>query len=261
MERWPLVNFTAASVRAEGGVANSWRVAGFGVTRAHSGFSALPAVRSELDGIVREQAGDSVGVLPGRIYWDQAFTEQALRESAAAGFPVLHMATHFDLRSGKDSESSLLLGTGEKLSLRQLREGQPRLDLRHVDLVALSACNTAIGGANADGAEIEGVGAIMQRQGAKAVLASLWSVADRSSGDLMKTFYGRRKVRDQEFPVGKAAALRIAQLDLLRGDDAARPCGIERGVGRVFSEAEARPACRYSHPYYWAPFVLMGDGS
>lgn len=72
-----------------------------------------------------------------------------------------------------------------------LRESDPPLDLRPIDLVALSVCNTFPGGDDETGVEIEGMGAIIQRQGVR-VLASLWTVADASTGALMQRLYRLR---------------------------------------------------------------------
>ncbi len=215
-ERWSLVYYTAASERQADLDIKDWQVAGLGTTRAHPPhFTALPAVADEIDGIVREDPDDPEGVLPGSVHLDQAFTETVLRRQAAdRANGILHIATHFDLQPGDDSRSHLLLGTGETLSLRDLRLSDPALDLRHIDLVTLSACNTAMGGADGTGVEIEGMGTIVQRQGARGVLASLWPVADASTGVLMQTFY---RLRGERPELTKAQALRQAQLSLLHG--------------------------------------------
>ena len=259
-ERWSLVYYTAASERQAELASTDWRVAGFGTTGAHGKFPALLEVRDEVEGIVRKPGEDAdQGVLPGIVRLDEAFTRDALWQGAAGGFNILHIASHFDLKPGNDSQSSLLLGNGELLSLRQLREfDDPKLDLRHVDLVTLSACDTAMGGADATGAEIEGMGAIVQRQGARGVLASLWSVADASTGKLMQTLY---RLRGGEAHTSKAQALQQAQLSLLYGPDSGQRCDgtrgktLELGTGKNWKDSP----CRWSHPYYWAPFILMGN--
>ncbi len=92
--------------------------------------------------------------------------------------------------------------------------------------MTLSACDTATGGAGADGREVEGFAVLAQRQGAKAVVASLWPVADASTMMLMHDFY---RARGGQAGVPKAEALRQAQLSLLRG-----------GVKSVAGEGERR---------------------
>ena len=104
------------------------------------------------------------------------------------------------------------------------------MDFNSVDLLTLSACETAMGGATADGREIEGFGWLAQRQGAKSVLATLWSVADDSTGEFMSELY---RLRQQEH-INKAAALQRAQIGFIESSD-------------------------YAHPFYWAPFILMGN--
>jgi CHAT domain-containing protein len=76
----------------------------------------------------------------------------------------------------------------------------------------------------------------------------------------MQRFYRLR----QEAPLSKAEALRQAQLGLLEGPDPSHPCTGARGVvlGEAASakdQTPSSPACRWSHPYYWAPFILMGN--
>ena len=96
------------------------------------------------------------------------------------------------------------------------------------DLVTLSACDTGLGKI-LGGEGMMGLTRAFQYAGARSVLASLWSVGDRSTGELMKRFYGYLKAGQS-----KAEALRSAQLDLLRGSE-------------------------FSHPFHWAGFELVGD--
>ena len=100
-----------------------------------------------------------------------------------------------------------------------------RLD---ADLVTLSACGTGLGKV-LGGEGLLGLTRAFQYAGARSVLASLWSVSDESTGELMKRFYGYLKEGRS-----KAEALRSAQLDLLRRSE-------------------------YSHPFHWAGFQLVGD--
>lgn len=226
----------------------NWRLAGLGLTRQVEGFSALPAVRKELEGIVRV---GTMGVLPGEMHFDQAFTAVRLRDALDMAYPVLHVASHFVFQPGTESNSFLLLGDGNKLTLREMREND--LDFRNVDLITLSACETAVGGGkDANGQEIEGFGALAQKQGAKGVLATLWPVADESTGLLMQTFYRLR----ESGRLTKAEALRQAQLVLMGGQGGP---GAERGAKRADASPAAATVANYAHPYFWAPFILMGN--
>lgn len=250
VERYTLSVYTEAS---RGTLAQApaprWSVAGLGNSRAGPGFDSLPAVRRELQGIVREGPGDE-GILPGTIRLDSAFTKVSLRQALAEGRPVVHLASHFRFGSGGERDSYLLLGDRTRLDLHELRTGP--YPFRDVELVTLSACRTAVAGTrNADGVEVEGLAGTVQEKGAKAVLASLWPVADRSTQVLMQGFY-----RAHEEGLSKAAALRQAQLALLEGSQG-RGVPSRPGTDGSFVPPKGAP---YAHPYYWAPFVLMGNG-
>lgn len=230
-----------------------WQVAAWGVTRAFpdQNFAALPGVRDELDGIVRAD------VLPGSARLDDEFTLPALRASVST--PVLHIASHFRFVTGSEA-SFLLLGDGTHLTLRQMRKELPRF--ADVDLLTLSACETAMGsGTNENGLEVEGLGVMAQKHGAKAVLATLWPVADASTAVLMQEFY--RNVRQPE--KSKAEALRQAQLAALRGEHRAPGASsTERAAARVLRPTQEHAfavdaRAPYAHPYYWAPLILMGN--
>ena len=101
---------------------------------------------------------------------------------------------------------------------------------------------------------MDGLGTTAQLKGAKAVISSLWSVNDASTGTLMADFYKRWVVGAGK--VEKVEALRQAQMDLLLGK--IKPSPSERGRGFA-SNALHSVAPGFAHPYYWAPFVLMGN--
>ena len=227
VQRWNLPIYTSLTKnRLRDPVTGQWLAAGLGVTKAWPEFPALAGVKAEMDGIVKTPAG---GVMPGEVYLDDGFTAQRLRSVSQRQFPVMHLASHFRFSPGTEVNSFLLLGDGQRLTLGDIRTQNYRFD--NVDLLTLSACDTGLGGGrDAQGKEIEGFGVIAQQQGAKAVLATLWPVADQSTASLMADMYRRR----QELQVSKIEALRQAQLAL-----------------------QSQP--KYAHPYYWAPFILMGN--
>jgi len=205
-----------------------WRLAGFGVTEPVLGYPPLPAVRSELESIVRTGADDPDGVVPGVIYIDRNFTSDAIVRALEEDYPVLHIASHFVFRPGTESSSYLLLGDGSTLSLARIKNED--YDFSGTQLLSLSACETAMGGAGANGREIEGFGELAQRQGAEAVLATLWPVADEGTGVFMRNMYQYL----QERGLTKAKAIRMAQTTFIHSDE-------------------------YAHPFFWAPFILMGN--
>jgi CHAT domain-containing protein/Flp pilus assembly protein TadD len=252
----------------------NWRGLGLGTSKAFAGLKALSNVPEELDEIIREEGGkDERGVLPGEAMLNESFTELRMFEALKRNYTVVHIASHFVLSAKDASQSYLLLGDGNRLKLSQISEGAKIFD--RVDLVALSACDTASGGEDADGREVDAFGIITQQKGARAVLASLWPVEDRSTKDLMVDFYQRLRGAGQ---LSKAEALRLAQLGLLRGgvqglnaqdsprsdsDKKKDPVKVkemqweeETGQGPEF---KVDPKARYGHPYYWAPFILIGN--
>ncbi|MBT9311971.1 CHAT domain-containing protein [Leptothoe kymatousa] len=137
---------------------------------------------------------------------------------------ILHLATHAAFIPGQPENSFILLGDGDTITLKELRH----LSLPSVDLVVLSACQTGISYI-ADGVEILGMGFQVQRTEARAALASLWWVDDRTTSQLMALFYDALTQGKT-----KAEALQNAQRQL-----------IDQGQ---------------EEPYYWAPFVLIGNG-
>jgi CHAT domain-containing protein len=237
----------------------AWRVAGLGLTQARAGFSALPAVRGELQGIVKTEQSPQ-GVLPGRIALDGQFSRQQLEDALIGPSNVVHIASHFEFKPGDQSRSVLLLGQGEPISLGALSV----MDFAKVEQLTLSACDTATGGGvNENGAEVEGLAAAVLRQQAKSVLATLWKVADDSTAKLMKDFYRQRA---QDKPPSRAQALRAAQLALMRGHSVQTVTqDMARGAGRADAAKDRAvvtpvdPSRPHAHPYYWAPFVLSGS--
>jgi CHAT domain-containing protein len=173
---------------------------------------------------------------------------------------VVHIASHFVFKPGDDSQSYLLLagkdagGTGFHLTVANFRDNK-NLALRHTDLLTLSACETGMSGSASNGREVDGLGATAQLKGAKAVISSLWAVNDASTGTLMGDFY--KRWANGAGKVTKVEALRQAQLDLLLGRVKPQAGDRDRGFGSARNEQDVPKG--YAHPYYWAPFVLMGN--
>ena len=156
-------------------------------------------------------------------------------------YGVLHFATHgtlnklnplfsrIDLESGGDEDGRLEVFEIMSLELK-------------ANLVTLSACNTALGSGYFSevpaGDEWVGLTRAFIYAGTPSVVATLWEVDDRSTTELMKAFY-------RYLPkMGKAKALAQAQRDFLESGP------VSGGGG---------PSTDYRNPYYWAPFVLVGD--
>ena len=144
---------------------------------------------------------------------------------------TLHLAAHGDFRFDNPLFSGLILADGwlTTMDIFNLR--------LKASLVTLSACQTGrnvIGG----GDELLGLMRAFLGAGAASVVLTLWAVEDHSTAQLMEIFY--KKLTDG---YSKGAALREAQLQFIRADD----------------NASIEEAGNYTHPYFWAPFFLVGD--
>lgn len=169
-------------------------------------------------------------IFGGEIFLEQDATPARLRESART-CRVVHLAAHGDFRPDNPLFSGLALSGGW---LTTLDIFNLRLD---ASLVTLSACQTGrstIGG----GDELLGLMRALLYAGAASLVLTLWTVEDRSTAHLMEQFYlGLAAGRT------KGAALRNAQLAFVRHEDLAL-------------DAESKA---FLHPYFWAPFFLVGD--
>ncbi len=97
---------------------------------------------------------------------------------------------------------------------------------------------------------------VAQQKEAEAVLATLWDVNDLSTSHIMSDFYDRWVKNPAD---GKAEALRQAQLAFIHGGGAVPGGGTGRGFEAVGQPEQAIGSLGYAHPYYWAPFVLIGN--
>lgn len=285
VERFNNVVITLASrdkINAPRTERTNWRALGVGVSKETSlkendgttrTFEALTSVPEELCTVIADRSDGSpcravtqtkVGSIEGKAYLDEGFTLQNFKDSVGR-YPVVHIASHFSLNPGNENDSYLLLGAGpdRRLTLASIRQGGTRFV--GVDLLTLSACNTGMSPGNtSNGIEIEGFGALAQRSGAKSVLASLWPVADTSTRDLMVEFYARLNSNPS---LTKAEALRGAQLKLLNGKYGSSETPVWRKENpnankevetatRTFPRDSSAP---FAHPYYWSPFILIGN--
>jgi CHAT domain-containing protein len=241
------------------------QAAALGLTEAKDGLAALPAVEEELNDVVKVK-GEKTGVLPGVRFLNGQFNYKTLSASLKQGRGVLHLASHFIFRPQVPNMSYLLLGDGSKLTIMDISRDD-QLPFNKVDMLTLSACETAAGLARGNGREVEGLAALAQMRGAATVLATLWPIADESTGRLMSDFY---RLRFDE-KMTKAEALRQAQLNLMHGR-AAEPAGQAQTRGKatvapvssLMKEDQAAAVQpwtgeTYAHPYFWAPFILMGN--
>lgn len=224
-----------------------WRVLAAGVSQGSNELEALSFVPSELCSIVREPSPECEGrqgVIAGTRMLNARFTYASFSQ-AISKYRVAHVATHFKFISGTKAEglgSYLLLGNGEKLTMDKVRKSNGLF--AGIELLTLSACDTAYGSKTADGRDIEGFGVLAQKQGARSIMATLWRVDDESTRDLMVAFY----TRFRQAGMTKAEALRQAQIDMI---------GLSRNGNK--KQASGGEAGKFTHPYFWAPFILIGN--
>lgn len=190
-----------------------------GLSLPVQGFSALPNVVAEIES-VQELFG-------GRVLRDRDYLLGNLeREFGAKSYSVVHIASHGQFRG--DAKQTFLLTYDGKLTMDALERliAPSRYRKQPVELLTLSACQTAAG----DDRAALGLAGVAIKAGARSALASLWFINDVSSTLLVSGFY--RALQTQGMT--KAKALQQTQRKLIADG-------------------------RFRHPGYWAPFLLIGN--
>jgi CHAT domain-containing protein/Tfp pilus assembly protein PilF len=222
------------------------KILGMGASKGGKGFKPLPHAGQEIRAIVHDREKGCTGLINGNALIDNYFTKETMiNRLKTASYPLVHIASHFKFSPGNETNNQLLLGDGTTMSLSDIRkEGKI---FHGVNLLVLSACQTGMG---ENGEEIDGFGRLARQCGADSVIASLWSVDDESTKELMVKFY--RLLKEGKIS-SKIEALRLAQLEL---------AGLEDLINKSKADAPAASAGKkdYSNPYYWAPFIMMGNG-
>ena len=189
-----------------------------GLSESVQGYEALPAVDRELKAI-HELYG-------GRVLQNQSFISSAIKdELEQTPYTLVHIATHGKIEA--DVRDSYLLTYDGKLTIDDLEAyiGYSRYRVKGVELLTLSACETAVG----DDRAALGLAGIALKAGARSALATLWSISDEATSKLIPIFYDNLKSSPS-----KAKALQQAQLGLLNQQE-------------------------FNHPGFWAPFMLIGN--
>ncbi|MFB2920444.1 CHAT domain-containing protein [Aerosakkonema funiforme] len=196
-----------------------------GLSEARQGFSPLPGVNFELEKIANEV--DTEKLL------NQSFTTSNFKTKVkVSSFPIVHLATHGQFSS--EANDTFILTWDDRINAKEL-DSLLRADTRvnnPIELLVLSACQTATG----DKRAVLGLTGMAMRAGARSTVASLWSVNDDATALLMIKFYEELAVYQQKSgkDMTKASALRQAQQAILHKKN-------------------------FSHPYYWAAFILVGN--
>ena len=188
-----------------------------GLTESVQGFSELPSVAREISTIS--------SMFPSQTMIDEAFRLGSVQQHLVSSeFSIAHFATHGEF-SG-DFTQSFIVTYDDKLTLNGLKTILDQRGDDPLDLLVLSACETAAG----DDRAALGLAGVAVQSGAKSAVASLWYISDKATAELMSVFY--TKLSDPNLT--KAESLRQAQLSLLARET-------------------------FSHPSYWAPYLLIGS--
>ena len=190
-----------------------------GLSLARQGFSALANVPIELNQIKSE--------VESTVLLNQTFTTESLKsEMEQAKFSIVHLATHAQFSSQADK--TFILAWDKPIFVNNLDLLLRSVSHQHseIELLVLSACQTASG----DNRAALGLAGVAVKAGARSTLASLWPVDDEAGMVLMTKFY--QELSDGR--LNKGEALRMAQLALLQSPN-------------------------YNSPNYWASYVLVGN--
>jgi CHAT domain-containing protein len=167
-----------------------------------------------------------------QVYLGDDAREETVKAEKLDEFRYIHFASHGFIDEAKPGRSGILLSRGPQSSEDGVLQMGEIMRLKmNADLVTLSACSTGLGKL-VSGEGILGLTRAFFYSGARNVTVSLWNVNDSATAALMKTFYANL---NRGLP--KSAALRQAKLTLLRGKNVT-----------------------WSQPYFWAAFVLVGEG-
>jgi CHAT domain-containing protein len=195
------------------------KVLAVGVTEAVQGFPALPNVSAELQELHT--------LLGSKNLVDREFlTANFEKELKEEQFTIVHVASHGEF--GNDVDNTFLLTFDDKVSLDRLNQmiGVFRFRDDPLELLTLSACDTAAG----DDRAALGLAGVAIKAGARSALATLWSINDEAAVDLVIDFY--RELKDSS--ISRAVALQRAQLKLINNP-------------------------RYEHPGFWSPFLMINN--
>jgi CHAT domain-containing protein len=219
----------------------------------------LPAVPLELQAIVKptsSRSNQATNSNTSDYYLNQNFTLNNLKSILATDNPdIVHIATHAEF-TGENPENSYIQLWDRRLTMAEI--GQITWAKPYLDLLVLSACQTSLGN---DQAEL-GFAGIALQSGVKTALASLWSVSDLGTLAIMADFYGQL-----DRGTTKAEALRQSQLNMLRGDISLKEDQLnfpDRDLDlteTVFAnnQSQTEEAFRFTHPYYWSAFTIVGS--
>jgi CHAT domain-containing protein len=190
------------------------------LSEARQGFTALPGVEREIEQIAAQ--------MPTSGLLNEQFVSGELQARIKeVSYPIVHLATHGQFSS--NAADTFIVTWDDRVNVKEFdrllrsRTGEKQ---RAIELLVLSACETASG----DSRAALGLAGAAIRSGARSTVATLWQVNDESTAIFMAEFYRQLALST----ISKAEALRNAQLTLLNNP-------------------------LYKNPYFWAPFILVGN--
>ncbi|WP_169222521.1 CHAT domain-containing protein [Brasilonema sp. UFV-L1] len=184
-------------------------------------FNDLPYVKREVN-----QISEEVKIPVRQTLLNNQFTSTTITEAVkSSNALVIHLATHGQFSS--QAENTFILTWNGEVNVNELKSVLRTRETNQqepIDLLVLSACQTAKG----DNRATLGIAGVAIQSGARSTLATLWNVADETTATVMIDFYDN--LVNKKMP--KAEALRQAQVNLLKN---------------------------HRHPYFWAPYILIGN--
>jgi CHAT domain-containing protein len=220
IEKHPIAVTPSLSLTNPRPIGSNVRVLAAGISEAVGGYPELKAVENEI--------AEIRNIYPGNTLMNDEFGVENLRkELTGIPYGIVHISSHGEF-GGQASENFLLAYDGHVsmdrlaafVGATRFRADQP------LELLTLSACESAAG----DDRAALGLAGVALRAGARSALATLWSVNDQATAELVVDFYGNLHSPD----VSRAQALQQAQIKMLS-------------------------TRHYRHPGYWAPFLLISN--
>jgi CHAT domain-containing protein len=206
-----------------------------GLSESSQGFAALPGVIQEVAQISEQ--------IPSQLILDREFTDAGFQKQLQKNpVPLIHLATHGQFSS--NPEETFILTWNDRIKVKDFENLLRSRDEEQsvpIELMVLSACQTATG----DRRAALGMAGIAVRSGARSTLATLWSVSDRSTVMLMNEFYQQLTTGDR---FATPSETRIARTDNMTKAEALR----QAQLALINSQ-------EFHHPFYWSPFVLVGN--
>lgn len=200
-----------------------------GLSKFSPNFKApnAPKYLTQLASVLQEVANVKEQTNSSLLLLNEEFTyKRFLEEVSRKNFPIIHLTTHAQFSSLP--QLTMFFSWDKPINLLEfdsLLKQKNQINEDAIELLVLSACQTAKGNKRS----ALGIAGIAAQAGARSTVATLWRVDDKSTALLMKEFY--KQLKNGKI---KAEALRLAQLSLQSNPD-------------------------YSHPYYWAGFLLIGS--